>query len=554
MGLNVLKMTIHQYRRLYQFTAGYMGLLLLGGLIVESPVNGTITGLMTVPFVVVLIQTMVAFINPDADLAAPGSHYPSYLLRLPVKTHVLALWPMLAGSLWAAGAWVVFAGFFLHQRGVPMEVVTPCLGLIAVVLSMQALMWTPFRFGAMRLLLMLLIPLTLVTSGIWQSGFGWSPLVLSLEYASVILVAGSLAWRGVVCARTTPLVVGSMRFRERSAREIVRARPHRPLKAFDSALAAQVWMEWRLQGRILPMVNGAVLALASVPLLMDGGLLTPLGAHGAIRPWVYSMLGIMPFVPVVLGTWVGMGARKPSMRTEDGAYHLFNATRPLRSKEVIKAKMIAFSIGTAISWAMTLGVALLWLLLPATDGDGLPTNGLLVLITGMGTVQWLAAGGALVLLIGLTWRNQLVGAFVDYVPRRWMAVGYPLCVAITGALLFAMGSERTFIRYDGTFEPWFVFSLVAYLIVKLAVAFRVGMLIVRRRPEEMSLMSKIVGMYAGAVVVVGTLLTWFASLPASYSNAATSTPVLVPILIAAIVVPITRPLFARLALETGRHR
>jgi len=554
MGLNVLKMTIHQYRRLYQFTAGYLGLLFLAGLVVESPANSLITGLMTVPFVAVLIQTMVAFINPDADLAAAGSHYPSYLLRLPVKTHVLALWPMLAGSLWAASSWIIFAGFFLHRRGVPMEVVTPCLGLVAVVFSMQALMWTPFRYGGLRLLLMLLIPLTLVVTGIWQAGFGYSALIRSLEYVAVILVSGSLAWRGVVCARTTPLVVGSMRFREQSTKEIVRIRPYRPLKSFDSALKAQVWMEWRLQGRILPIVNAAVLALASVPLLLDGNLLTPLGSQGAIRPWVYSMLGIMPFVPVVLATWVGMGARKPSMRTEDGAYHLFNATRPLHSKDVIKAKMIAFSIGTAISWATTLGVGLLWLLLPAVDADGISTSGLAVMIAGMDSTQWICAGAALVLLIGLTWRNQLVGAFVDYVPKRWMAVGYPLFVAVTGSLIFAAGSEHVFTRSDGSFEPWFVFSLAGYLIVKLGVALQVGTRILLRRPEEIPLVSKVVGLYAGGVVAATALLSWFANLQAAYSSGVSSNAVQVAVLIAAIIVPITRPLLARLALETGRHR
>lgn len=555
-GINVLKLTIHQYKKLYGFTAGYLLVLVFFALFVEQPVSGLVTGLLSVPFAAVFLNTLVSFVNPDADLVASGSHYPPLLLRLPVRTRTLALWPMVAGTVWAAIAWLVFAGLFLARRDVPMGVAVPMVGFMSIVLCMQAIMWTPFRFGVLRLLLILLVPLTLVLTGIWLQP-GHSALSLVEFYACVGVAGGALAWRGVNLARTTVTYGGPLWQR---TEPVLEERDRTPAKPFKSALSAQVWMEWRAQGRLLPIFTVAILSLASIPLFFDRVLLSPT-PYGDFHPWVATMFPYLPFIPLMISTVVGMGARKPNLRSGEGAYHLFYATRPLHSVEVVRAKVYAFTIGTLLSAGITLVFMFGWLMMPAAT-DGTTSNGLAVATTYLG---WLSGTARLALLsfafltVAMTWRNQYVGAFVDYVPRRWIALGYPLAVLLVGGYMFGFfwSSIRPF--YSETASSPVTFTLGIWILVKLIAASWAGY---RLRQLSANGRRQVTRQILGWVVCVAGLtglLTWYVNLW-KVDNAWRSeqplwfTALPLPILVAMAIVPLGRPIIAHYCLQVGRHQ
>src|ERR1041385_7043629 len=58
-----------------------------------------------IPLTGLILTLMAAFINPDADVAATNSSYPSWFFVLPVKTRGLAFWPFCIGAVSLVVLW-----------------------------------------------------------------------------------------------------------------------------------------------------------------------------------------------------------------------------------------------------------------------------------------------------------------------------------------------------------------------------------------------------------------------------------------------------------------
>lgn len=568
-GLTVLQMTVHPYRKLYKFNLAYLGVLLVCGLVFH-PLPDGLAAWLTIPFCFVLLHALVAFVNPDADLMGSGSHYSPLLLRMPVRTSVLAAAPMVAGSLWAAIFWIVYATVFYPSADHPLPVLWPALALVSVVLCMQALMWTPIRYGIVRILLMVLIPSLAVVIGPIIGTTMYSESVLAAFFFVLSAIFGAFAWRGLERARTSSMTaIKATAIQPDVPVSTVR---EKPMKApFRSALHAQIWMEWRQQGRLLPMVSTVTLLVLSLPLIWDQDLTSFPGVTNMMaRPWFVAVWPRLILVPVLFAAAIGMGARRPNMRNAEGAYHLFGVTRPLTSRQMLLAKTLAFTMGTAITWVITLTVMFLWLL---TQGGisrtQLVHNGVSNLdIAESGTVLSLLFGhleqpaiivsaATLFYAILFTWRNQWVGAFVDYLPKRWASFLYLLVTAVGGSILFMAGVT---VR-NWTEAPIQTAAVLLSLLlpIKFFSSVWLAYRLVDLRPSEARRVVAMFATWLGSSVVLSIplmLLEFYVQnvlSPGVTLVGGAIEMIMLALALTSFYTPLTRPLLARYSIECGRH-
>lgn len=567
MGVSVLRLTTHRYRLLSRVFAVYI-LLLLGSSLFGSGLSGAaLVIVLNGAFPFVLIWTMIAFVNPDADLIAPGSHYPSYLLRLPVKTRTLAVWPMLSGAVASAGLWAVFAGVFLssiYQRTFP--ILWPSALIASMVFCLQGLMWRPFRNGTLRLVLILGIPLPLLVTAMILSTNGFGQLPLALCLGLIGGVAAMYAWSSVSLARTASSGLGrsgrqelALPKRRQEPKALPVARPRTLRKPFQTPFDAQIWMEWRVQGRLVPILTTVVMVLATPPIFFSGGLLAPAALVPGLMlsPYILAVWPALPLVPVVMATVVGMGARRSNMRNSEGAYHLFYATRPLSSNDIVRAKAWAFSLGSAVAWGITGVTMLSWLLMPAQimspDGRLVDGMGLSLALSNLPISMAITMCMVVTLCMWLTWRNQLVGAFVDYMTSRWTIIAYSAWVLTVSSIFFSwmsVDSPTPWQRVDYfTLIPTLAFLLLLKLMV--SAYFTAG--IVSMRPGELGSLAKQWGRWAIGSSLLGVFL-WELFNRISDATSAWYASMAAMSLLAAFLFPLARPLLARYALEKGRHR
>lgn len=568
-GLTVLQMTVHPYRKLYQFNLIYLGVMLFCGLAFH-PVPEGLAAWLTIPFCFVLLHALVAFVNPDADLLGSGSHYSPLLLRMPVRTSVLAAAPMVAGSVWAVVYWVVYAAIFFPNPDHPLPIVWPALALVSVVLCMQALMWTPIRYGIVRILLMVLIPsMAIIIAPLVGTNMVSAP-ILSAFFFLLSAIFGAFAWRGLERARTSSMTaIKATAIQPDVPVSTVR---EKPMKApFRSALHAQVWMEWRQQGRLLPIVSTVTLLVLSLPLLWDQGSTSFISdSELMVRPWFVAVWPRLILVPVLFAAAIGMGARRPNMRNADGAYHLFGITRPISSRDMLLAKTLAFTIGTVVTWVVTLLVMFLWMFSQATiihtqvlsngnlGKEVVESGKVLSMIFGqVNRPTLIVSAVTLFYAVLLTWRNQWVGAFVDYLPKRWASFLYLFVSAVGGTILFMLVVMTRNWNEAPLQSAAIILSLL--LPVKFFSAVWLAYRFVDLRATEARRVVAMFATWLGASVVLaiplmllGFYLESFAAGVPSYLGG-TLEIVMFSLGLSSFYTPLARPLLARYAIESGRH-
>lgn len=564
-GKTVLSLLVHRYRKVYVVFPIYLAILAIVFRLPEKWMPDPLLVLLTAPFVVTFIGAVFGFVNADADIASTDSAYSPWLLRLPVKTSSLALWPMAAATVWAVGSWFLFSELCLRQRLPDTNVVWPAVCIAALALLLQAILWPPVKAGSLRLVLALLLPLAEAVFGIVADAYNWSALRITEVYGAAAICAAFAAYAGLLKARTSPRTASKTQ--ESGIQTVPEANIRNTKKPFRSPEQAQFWLEWRMQGRILPIFTLVIMVLVSMGLLFDHDLsgyyalqghdLVPTSGgipDNAIRinMFVQSYLFLLPLIPLMLATLIGLGARPSSMQARDGAYHLYYATRPLTPGQMYSAKMRAIGFGSLLACTVTIITMLVWILVPTS-------------IVGQRHVSYLSAilqtwdrevGPMMLIYIGVVflgiWRNQAVGAFVDYLVWRNAATLYPLIIVVLGATEACL--YQTLI--PGNSAPimrWLVLAvLCGWMLAKIGV-FVLAYLKLRR------LNSKTAGSIAstfGQWLVAGTFIAAAFWLITNVSGQNLYPALRHPALeiLGFILVPVARPVIARLALETGRHR
>ena len=551
-GAAVIGMTVHRFRRLYVGFSAYLLLLAILGHLPVQWLHPAVAMILCMPFAWGLLTTLFGFVNVEADIASTQSAYSPWLLRLPLRTWALAFWPIAAAATWASASWVIFAAFYLQPRGIAAPIWWPAAMFTALVLNLQAIMWAPVRHGALRLVIALAMPLSISLFGLFAATYGWTADRIAQIYVLVAIGSAFAAWVGLTRARTSPSARFHIGHEHRESEQSARIRhPRRP---FKSPQSAQFWLEWRRQGRLLPLMTAFGLGAMSIPLFLSRDMSFLPGSDTIkVNIWMSTALPILPWIPMLLATAIGMGARPSDVRGTDGVYHLYHATRPLGATDLYRAKMRSITAGILLTSAMTVATMLIWLWLPAETVNGVRRPYARMVFEGFHAPEFALVAGIVVVLTSWAWRNQAVGAFVDYLPSRRLAGAYPVAVILIGATIFALCSSNG----EALQAPSGV--LIATVIVSVVLAAKIGVAIAfalrlhsLRAAIARDLIKALVGwaLVAAAFSIAFGVIVYelpYSALPGYFHHP-------VPELLAILLVPLARPFAARIALELGRHR
>jgi len=547
MGTAVLAVFVHRFRRLYLGVAIAMLVLIVLG---QVGIPQYAYGFLLPPVFLGLFATLAAFSNPESDLASESSGYPAFLLRQPVGSFALAIWPIVGGVVWAVGSWLVLAIGGLRPAGFDVPIWWPATLVAALAVSLQGILWMPLRYGIVRLILGVTCPIALLAAGLWMYSEGVKAEQILIVYGVVMLCSAVAAIIGVRSAR----VRGAFHSQPRDREFKDRAQKRPP---FRSPFLAHVWLEWRKQGRILPMITGFVMVFLSIPLFVDHPLYE-LNIYGQVRvnPWVFSWVRVLVIVPILISTILGMGAARSYLRNQDGAYHLFFATRPLSGAQLVRAKFTSIGLGVVLAWALTLGTIFAWLQTPITTGVyEAPRHGTLwgYLLDNAPGEFWIQVASVVILCVFLTYRNQIIGAFADFTIGKSVRGLYAASVAISGGIaftLFKIGGE--ILRNQANYLTVLA-GVTIVLLTKLVVSGFIASRLTSIQPEVGPRLRAGFGVWVVCAVVAGSLAWWW--VPAFLPHADHLLfKGLIPIVIAVLTVPLARPMAARLAVELGRHR
>ncbi|MGV3618712.1 MAG: hypothetical protein ACO1SV_25600 [Fimbriimonas sp.] len=547
--LNVLRLTVHRYRGLYIALAAYAGVLVVAGQLHLAAITPPIVSTLMLVYMMLVILTLGAFANPDSDLAGDAPALPTYLLRLPVSTRALALPPLLGAALWPAAAWLILVAGFMRPYGMQAPLTWPAALLGAIGPTLMAVQWAPIHSGRARLMLGLAAPLAIVVPGLWLGTYPANAGPMTIGYCLVAIAAGGAAWAGL--AHSRPTNAGRVERSAPPARVRV-AKAARPMPPFKSAMAAQRWLEWRRQGRNLPLLTTLALTALSAPLLWERDLQPKYFPEAlSMNIYVFSAISFIPWIPLLFATVIGIGARRSEARGADGVYHPFFATRPLDGGDLVRAKAQVGVLSALTTIGICLAFALGWSLVPA-EQMGRTAPYLFLVLPNLDPQVAGLIGAAMVFLSYLIWRNQAVGAFVDFLPSRLGKRLYGVGVLFAGFLAFALASAYNRNLVDPANMSAVTTGLSVLVALKLGTAAVVAYGTIRVRPSAQGDVVRTLAIWgAGAVIVSLAMLMLSAQGDANVAPLFRHKPAL--ILFAIYMTPLARMLAPRWALEAGRH-
>jgi hypothetical protein len=503
-----------------------------------------LAAVVVVPFTTTFMYFLGVFtFGFEGDLAARESMYPRRLFSMPVRTEALAGWPMLYGGLAVAALALVATSFVrwevtdvlgrfaLRPFGVEAPLIWPAV-LGAVFLAWtQAFAWMPYGLRGLRVIITVFWLIALDAIMILAFEYEMSERAL-LAFLLPQLPLAYLAARFAV-ARARRGDVPDWREGLASLARILTGSA-RERAAFSSPEKAQLWFEWRLHGRSLPVWIGILLPfelalLLVLPELVDQTLL--------------AVLLTPPFMASFAGATVARNS--PSTRDSYGL-GTFTSVRPLSSATLGLAKLKVAVLSTLAAWALVLAAIPLALAVSGTHtaviekfGRGVDAFGALrmtVAVLSLVGVLMLSTFRQLVqsLCIGLTGREWIIKSTV-LVALSFLVVIQPVAIWINrdrkvlGTLLDAL--------------PW-VLAILALAKVSAA-AWMATRLFDNRLLKDRTLVASAAA-WLLSVLALFAALAWF-----------WDTPHVAPyflLLIAILQVPLVRVSAVPLSLAWNRHR
>jgi hypothetical protein len=500
-----------------------------------------------IPLVMIAMYLMAVFVNSDADFANTSSGYPSYLFTLPLRTRDLALWPMMFGMASVSLLYIAVASLIFVPRGIHAPLWWPAAMLASTVACLQAIMWSPIALPYLRAVLaVILLPsaIILVTAAFEQ---GVSEPVLVMVYLCTLPISIAGALSGLSRARKGQSAEWSW-IPERRIEETTPV--SRRVRSFKSPEAAQLWMEWKRNGIMLPLLVAATCSLFSVPLLFIRDIaplkLVPPGAGTIEANVCLNILIASIWLPVWFSMVLGSGGRKTDLRRKDLTIHPFIATRPMTSMAVIVTKMKMAAWSAVAAWVVLLAFVCLWLISPAKEADVQAPLGLLLvrhLTAKLGLIILLALGA----LIAFTWKCQMDSLWVDLIGNKWLAQGYPLFFGVGVTIALTLGAS-------GIDNPELVAKALDSLPAALWTAATVKLL-ARGWILRALILNRILSYRSAIIIVAGWLLVAISLLAILTllvpSEFAQPKYLLVGVFLA---LPFARLGAAPLSLESNRHR
>ncbi len=469
------------------------------------------------------------------NLTARQSLYPARMFALPVTTAGLAFWPMLYGTVAMAALWIAAVQFVVWPSGIDLPLIWPPLFAVAVLGWTQVLMWLPYGLPGMRV----------AVAVAWLSAIGLGVVTaVELEISEPVMVA--------FLAPQVPLAYLAARFAVARARRgdvpdwrqalarlgRIALVPTRRQHPFRSAERAQLWFEWRLHGRSLP-VWVAILLPCELALLFVAGTGTP-------SLVAYTLFGAL-LTPPFMAAFSVPRVRTSNPLVSDG-YGMapFVATRPLATGALIAAKLRMAMWSTLATWLLVLIAIPIALTL---SGTWPVVNDWARQLSGaVGTpraivVLLLALSG----LMASTWKQLVQSLYIGLSGREWLirtsaCLTLLLLTFIEPIVAWIRGSSDVRVALWNA-VPWILAGLV---VIKMMAA---GWTVTRlHRSRLLTDRTLVVGAacWLGAVLALHGLFVWFV-----YTS---RFPHHVLLLLAILAVPLARVSAAPLALASSRHR
>jgi hypothetical protein len=481
---------------------------------------------------------------PQSDLTARGSGYREFLLRLPIRTSSLALWPLLATMIGSLVLWFALAyGYFDRVGltvpiGLVMSIVASATGAIFLI------SWRPYERGIFRIASIGAALSALIGIGIaslYESSLSVKIVVSAFSLLTVAELVLSI--HSVQVARENVSLSPAVRRRRSTA--IAQCKRDRP---FKSARAAMFWMEWRLRGRVFPMTVLAFGLIVSTPLAFMGGVPAELAGQITVNGWI--PLGL----PVLIGGTIGISLlMRPDATMTQSNRTAFFLTLPVTNSEILRSKRDEQTVGVVIACTSIFLILCGWLLVPANKNGAVQP--LIVLLIKSASVRQIAA----VLIVGLLsagfiWRSRTIWTFAACLNNEARArivslasIVLPIVATLPILLIFQNSSNLT------QWLPIVPWILAGILIIRYATSFWIYRNIRAHSSSEGVLGRRLV--LRGSITVF-TLWILFATLlwlqPSDYPKVLEH-PVLLIFLGAMMAVPIVRPLLAREYLDIARH-
>ena len=470
------------------------------------------------------------------DLAARQSIYPARMFTLPVPTAALAGWPMVYGTVAIAILWLATRLIAIWPSGMDVPLIWPAIGAAALLAWTQALTWMPYGLTGLRVVVTVLWLAVIDTVVLLALHYkAPEPVMLAILTPQLPLAYLAAHW-AVARARRgdVPDWRGMFARVGQIADVLPRRRDH-----FSSPARAQVWFEWRRQGRSLPAMVGILLPF-ELALLFLAGNDTPALVF-------FILLGVL-LTPPFMAAFAAATVRKSNPFAGD-SYGVtpFIATRPLTSAAVIAAKLQATIWSTLVTWLLVIVAIPIALTLSGTsqtvieranravDVFGTP-RAIVILLLGMAA------------LLSSTWKQLVQSLYIGLTGREWVikaSVFLTLSfLAVIGPIAQWIHNNRSVLAALWNSIPWILAVLVG---VKLSAAAWIAIRLYRSR--VLSDRTLVTGAVCWLVTVLAlySLLAWlfFAPfMPPRYLFG----------LVAILAVPLARLSAAPLALTWNRHR
>jgi hypothetical protein len=530
-----------QHRPAFLALGGYLAALaalrlleVTTGLRLVTGWGPTFAFVIVVPGTVALYWLIVAFTYGYAgNIADRQSILPTRLFTLPVPNASLAGWPMLLGGAAVALLWIGtrIVAPWPEVQAVAVPYVWPGLLAVVLLLWMQGIVWMSYPLPGMRVGVAVVGLSAIQVAAVFAIETGASEAFMISILAPQIPLAYLLARHAVVRARRGEVADWSGAF-EPVRRALTRRALGRP--PFESARAAQLWIEWKRYGRSLPAIVGILLPVELIILWAAGGA-------AAV---VFAILVVVALTPPFVASFTAVAVRR-SGEGEDFGVPPFTGTRPLSSAELIGARLRMAAWSTGAAWLLVVVAAPAALVLSGTWEIVADRAGRFAGVVG---TRRATVFGALVFatLVLTTWRQMVQSLYLGLTGRTRLIRGSALAMLL---LLVVIGPFLDW-AWSTDLRAWFWVALYWTLGVIVAARTALGCWTLTRLQRDglvsdRALVVGAAGWLAAVIALYGVLL-WFFATP--------YVPRFLLLMIATVAVPLVRLSAAPLALAWNRHR
>jgi hypothetical protein len=493
---------------------------------------------LALPLVFAPLGLMAIFVfGTEIDMGSLESTFPAKMFTLPVRTSMLVAWPMFYGVVTMATVYAAIMWLVLRPSGYIFSPWLPPLFAATCLAWFQTVAWLPFGLAWLR------VPAVVLSIGLQvlliQSGRLCEvpePIIL-LVLIGQIPVAGRLAVKGVSrarCGDNPEWHLPALDFAKPFIRAPGQGRP------FKSALSAQFWLEWRLNGWVFP-----IMVAVSAPILAALILINQSNTNLCESHFLRSPLTML-LLPLLLGLSANGHWGKFIASRKDREPSAFLSIRPISSTAMVAVKLKAaaasVAVGCLIAGIMTIAI----LLLSGTLAD---TSRQWTAITHSSSPlhAFAAACVALALIVVCTWKLSVETMFIILTGRSWLVV---LFYAAVFPVFLAMVLAAQWIYLNREYQavlresvPYAVWTLLG---IKLLLAIWIFAALRRRRLLTGSDMAYVLGFWILGVVGLCGILCWL--IPNSVAPWYMMAPC------AVVAVPLVRMALGPLALAWNRHR